>query len=76
MINPNDIRIDTYRAGQKSNWINQNDNAVQITYLPTGEKFFSENPKLSIHKNRSLAHEMLLDYVKTLKFYEATKVIQ
>ena len=75
-ISPSDLRIDQYRSGKTSNWINSDCNAIQITYVPTGAKFVSENPKFSYHKNKSIAYNLLNDYINTFVYYEATKTTQ
>lgn len=76
VINPNDIRVDTYRAsGAGGQHINKTDSAIRLTHIPTGIVVQCQNER-SQHSNKATAMKMLMAKLIELKELENKEKIE
>ena len=75
-INPDDLRIDTYRSAvPAASIITKTDSAIRITHIPTGVVVSCQNER-SQHKNKETAMKMLKSKLFEIKEREQKDKIE
>ncbi len=75
-INPDDLKIDTYRAsGAGGQHVNKTESAIRITHIPTGVVAACQNER-SQHNNKEMAMKMLMAKLLEIKEQEQKDKIE